>query len=81
MPGRLPQGVPNTITIASLLWVLFAAYIVAVAAFLITENRRPEAAPAWLLAFITLPVLGVMLYFFFGRGWKAFSQEKKLALE
>jgi cardiolipin synthase len=68
-------------TLATLLWLLFAAYVVVVAAFLITENRRPEATLAWLLAFVTLPVIGVILYFFFARGWKAFSQEKKLVGE
>ena len=43
--------------------------------FLIFENRRPQATLAWLLAFFFLPVLGGLIYIFFGRDWKAFSGE------
>jgi cardiolipin synthase A/B len=46
--------------------------------FLIRENRRPESTFAWLLAFIFLPVVGLILYLFFGRSHKAFSKRQTL---
>jgi cardiolipin synthase len=46
--------------------------------FLIFENRRPQATLAWLLAFFFLPVLGGLIYIFFGRDWKAFSGRARL---
>ena len=59
--------------------LLFVLYLISVAFFLVLENRKPQSTYAWLLAFLTFPVLGFLLYLFLGRGWKAFSQEKKLA--
>ena len=46
--------------------------------FLISENRRPQATLAWLLAFLFLPILGGLIYIFFGRDWKAFSKRARL---
>lgn len=68
-------------TAAAIIALIYFTYLISVAVFLVAENRRPEATLAWLLAFALLPVLGVVIYFFFGRGWRAFSQEKKLARE
>ncbi len=59
--------------------VAFVLYIFVTAFFLILENRRPQSTYAWLLAFVLVPIVGVLFYIFTGRGWKAFSQEKKLA--
>jgi hypothetical protein len=46
--------------------------------FLISENRSPQATLAWMLAFILAPGLGVVIYFLFGRGTKAFSRQSTL---
>ena len=48
-----------------LLTVLFVAYIVASAYFIIMDNRQPSSTFAWLLLFIALPVAGVLIYIFF----------------
>ncbi|NJN81559.1 MAG: hypothetical protein HC802_04255 [Caldilineaceae bacterium] len=64
---------------ASVLTIVFLLYLISVAIFLIMENRRPQSTYAWLLAFVTVPVIGVIAYIFTGRGWKLFSQERKLA--
>lgn len=64
---------------SALLTLLFAAYLFFVGFFLILENRRPQSTYAWLLAFTLMPVISVIAYIFVGRGWKAFSQERKLA--
>ena len=60
-----------------MLWTIisfvFVVYLVAVAFFLILENRRVQSTYAWLMAFAALPVAGFLLYIFLGRGWKAFA--------
>jgi cardiolipin synthase len=38
-----------------------------------------QSTYAWLFSFVTVPVIGFLVYVFTGRGWKAFSQEEKLA--
>ena len=60
-----------------LLWA-FAIYGGVVIFWLILENRSPQSTFAWALALIFLPGLGLAVYLFFGRGWRAFSRENKL---
>ena len=60
------------------LWWLFAIYAVTVSIFMISENESPQLTFAWLLLFLTVPVLGVAIYFMFGRDYRAFSREDKL---
>lgn len=61
-----------------ILLTTLAIYALVTAIFLLTENRRPEATFAWLLAFIFLPVVGLIIYLFFGRSAKAFSKRDTL---
>ena len=60
------------------LWLLIdavlLAYWVAVVVFIVSEDRNPTAALAWLLVLIALPVLGLVVYFFFGRNWPEITQ-------
>ena len=51
-------------------WLLFAAHvlIVLVAAVLISANRKPSAAIAWLLAIIFIPLLGICAFLLVGFG-------------
>src|SRR5690606_10040586 len=42
------------------------------------ENRSPAKTLAWLLAFLSLPVVGVVIYLLFGRDYRPFSREGKL---
>ena len=58
---------------------IFALYSLSIVIFLITDNRRPSATFAWMLLFYVFPVGGVVIYFLFGRDWKAFSRENRLA--
>ena len=67
------------LSIITILSILFLIYLIVVAIFLIMDNRPPAITMAWLLAFIALPVLGFVAYFFTGRNLKFLSQEKKLA--
>ncbi len=55
---------------AGLLWCLGAAYAALVAAMIVSvlsENRNPLKAIAWVTALILFPVGGALLYYFFGR--------------
>lgn len=54
-------------------------YVMIVVVYIIMENRSPQSTFAWLFLFITLPILGIIIYIFFGHGWRAFSQENKIA--
>ena len=60
------------------LWLLIdavlLAYWLAVVVFIVSEDRNPTAALAWLLVLIALPVLGLVVYFFFGRNWPEITQ-------
>ena len=56
-----------------------AVYIVIVTIYIIMENRTPQSTFAWLLLFIVLPLIGVIIYVFLGRGRHAFGKETELA--
>ena len=51
-------------------WLLLAAHvlIILVAAVLISANRKPTAAIAWILAIILVPVVGVVFFMLVGFG-------------
>jgi cardiolipin synthase len=57
----------------------FAVYALLTGIFIILENRRPQATMAWMLLFLVFPGGGLVIYFLFGRDWKAFSRQSKLA--
>lgn len=51
-------------------WIVIVIYIVIIVATMVTvlmDNRQPAKTMAWLLVLIFLPVIGIVLYFFFGR--------------
>jgi cardiolipin synthase A/B len=66
------------IDIGTIVATLLTVYALGIGAFLISENRAPQATLAWMLAFILAPGLGVLIYFLFGRDGKAFSKQRKL---
>ena len=53
-----------------LLKVFFAVGIVASIVVIISENRNPVKSLAWVSVLILLPVVGLVLYIFFGRSLK-----------
>lgn len=57
-------------TTALVPWLLVAAHVVvvAVSAVLISTNRRPSAAIAWILLIIFVPLLGVVAFLLLGLG-------------
>jgi len=56
----------------------FSIYAVVVAVWLILENRSPQSTFAWLFLLLLFPIIGVLIYFFVGRGVYAFSREDEL---
>ena len=70
-------------TVAGISWVglgalLVTLYAIAVAVFLILENRSPQSTFAWLFLLILVPLGGIAIYALFGRGRHAFSRARVL---
>jgi hypothetical protein len=65
--------------LASLLWFVIVIYIIGVIIFILLDNRSPQSTFAWLFLMLTFPFLGFLIYVLFGRNYKAFSNETKLA--
>lgn len=49
---------------------LLLAYWAAILVVLVIDGRDPTRTLLWVLLLMALPVLGLVLYFFFGRNWK-----------
>ena len=64
--------------LGTILTAALALYALGMGVFLISENRRPQATLAWMLAFIFAPGIGVLIYVLFGRDRKAFSKQREL---
>jgi cardiolipin synthase len=78
LTGTPPPEVNGVIDLGTVLTVSLTLYVLVAGAFLLLENRRPQATLAWLLAFVFIPGLGVLAYVLFGRSRKAFSRQSKL---
>ena len=63
MPVREFLSDPETIALLALAAHIF---LVGVAAVLVSMNRRPSSAIAWVLAIIFIPLLGAVAFFFVG---------------
>lgn len=55
--------------IGTALAILFTLNIIMVAFVILLENRAPERSQGWLLVLFTFPVIGFILYIFFGHNW------------
>ena len=60
-------------------YIIFVIYVISVGIFIISENRTPQSTFAWLLLLVGLPLVGLLIYLFLGRGSHAFSKETSLA--
>jgi cardiolipin synthase len=61
--------------------VIFAVYVVGVTLYIILENRSAQSTFAWLFLFILAPLIGLLVYYFFGKGWRVFAKENELVKE
>ena len=53
-------------------------YFIVVSAYIVSENRRPQSAFAWLFLLLTIPVGGVVVYILFGRMRGGVGRTRKL---
>jgi hypothetical protein len=53
--------------LGTILTVALTLYGLGMCVFLISDNRRPQATLAWMLAFFFAPGLGALIYILFGR--------------
>ena len=72
--GRFLDSIPWSTVVA----VAVGGYALAVAIFLIRENRTPQSTFAWLLLLLVFPFGGLVIYVMFGRDRHAFSRERSL---
>jgi cardiolipin synthase A/B len=68
-----------TITLEQILGALFIIYILIVLGVIVLDNRTTQSTFAWLFLMLTFPIVGFVIYILFGRSYKAFSNENKLA--
>jgi len=68
----------DSLTWTTLLTIVIGGYAMAVAAFLVLENRSPQSTFAWLFLLLAFPFGGLIIYVMFGRGRHAFSRERSL---
>jgi cardiolipin synthase A/B len=67
---------------AQLILVLFWAFVIytiGASLFIILDNRQPSSTFAWIFLFLLLPLVGLMIYFLFGREIRPFSRQDRLA--
>ena len=51
-------------------WLIFIVYVCVVLVTMVTvlmDNRQPAKTMAWVMVLIFIPVIGIVLYFFFGQ--------------
>ena len=68
----------ESVSWTTVLTILLGAYALAVAAFLILENRTPQSTFAWLFLLLVFPLGGLLIYVMLGRNRHAFSRERSL---
>lgn len=57
--------------------IIFYVYMIGIIIFIIMENRDAQSTFSWILIFVLLPLLGLLIYIFFGRNWRLHSDKKK----
>ena len=66
----LAELFPYADLIYNILTVLYAITVLTVIVVILGENRNPVKSMAWVLVLVLLPVLGLVIYLFFGRSLK-----------
>lgn len=51
-------------------WAIYAVTVVTIIGVILSENRNPVKSLAWMVVLFMLPVVGIILYIFFGRSIK-----------
>lgn len=64
--------------IATWYWLPLGLIILSTLVLILVENGKPEKTIAWLMVIVFLPVVGVILYYFFGQKFKKDKYFKQL---
>jgi len=62
----------------NILLLFFSLNALVVAVIVIRDNRSPYSTLAWILMLTIFPIIGLLVYIFLGRTYKAFSRERRL---
>lgn len=62
----MAQGIDWT-WLRNTIFVLYAVTVISIIAVVISENRNPVKSLAWVTVLLLLPMVGIILYIFFGR--------------
>jgi len=66
----LAELFPYANVVYNILMVLYFLTVLAVIIVVLSENRNPVKSMAWMLVLVLLPVVGLVIYFIFGRSLK-----------
>jgi cardiolipin synthase len=69
----LAELFPYANLVYDILTVLYALTVLAVIVVILGENRNPVKSIAWVLVLLLLPIVGLVIYLFFGRSLKGMS--------
>ncbi|MBR5685477.1 MAG: cardiolipin synthase [Muribaculaceae bacterium] len=69
----LAELFPYAGVVYNILMVLYALSVIAVIVVILSENRNPVKSIAWVLVLLLLPIVGLVIYLFFGRSLKGTS--------
>lgn len=72
MPFSLPENYWSYLSLFELFWV------VAIAFYILLQNRSPVATVAWILGLVLLPGIGLVVYLFFGPRRLARKRNRRL---
>jgi cardiolipin synthase len=70
--------------VQSVIFILYLLTILFVCLMIVFENRAPVKTLSWVLVILLVPVLGIILYVFFGQNYrkqKIFSKKSVLDME
>ena len=69
----LAELFPYANIVYNVVLVLYFLTVLAVIVLVLSENRNPVKSMAWVLVLVLLPILGLIIYFIFGRSLKGMS--------
>lgn len=61
--------------------ILYAVTIIGLTAVVISENRNPQKTVSWVLVLVFLPIIGLVLYLFFGQNFRKLRSINKRLLK
>ena len=69
----LAELFPYADIVYNVILVLYFLTVLAVIVLVLSENRNPVKSMAWVLVLVLLPILGLIIYFIFGRSLKGMT--------